>query len=106
MNASELKVGDRIRITAVPGEGIAGYTIHKDTIRVYKKIIARKRSVRINKIDECGSPWYMVKFKNAKLHGGWEYHFLTVADCDTNWVPVRKRAKDGDNIPHRGDSVR
>jgi hypothetical protein len=101
MNTSKLKVGDRIRITAVPGEGIPGYTIHKDTVRVYKKIMARKRSVRIREIDEYGSPWYMVKFKKGKK---WEYHFMVVAECDTNWVPVKRKVKD-DHVSGRGVSI-
>src|SRR5205823_4306232 len=43
----DLRIGDKIRIVGVPGEGIPDYTIHRDTIRVYKKLIDRKRPVRI-----------------------------------------------------------
>lgn len=86
MKASDLKVGDRIRIISVPGEGVPNYTIFNETIRVYKRIIARKRAVRINEIDEDGQPWYCVKFK--RKNGKWEWHHLIVSESDTNWVPV------------------
>ncbi|MBP3956050.1 hypothetical protein J8F10_12230 [Gemmata sp. G18] len=89
MTASELKVGDRIRITGVPGDGIPGYQIHAETVRVYKKLVARGRAVRIYEIDEYGAPWFACRFrtKNKK----WEHHFLAVYDTDTNWVPVIRR---------------
>lgn len=86
MKANELRVGDRIRIVAVPGEGIPNYTIFKETIQVYKKIIARKRAIRINEIDEYGQPCFCVKFK--RKNGQWEWHHLVVFESDTNWVPV------------------
>ena len=57
----------------------------------YKKIIARKRSVRIYESDEWGSPCFMVKFK--KKNGKWEHHLLSVMEEDTNWVPVKKNKK-------------
>jgi hypothetical protein len=89
MKASELKVGDKIRIVAIPGEGIPNYTLHRDTRSVYKKIIARKRSVRIYEIDEYNQPWYAVKF--YRKNGKWEHHILAVMEDDTNWVPVMSR---------------
>jgi len=88
MKISELKIGDKIRIVAVPGEGIKGYTIHPETVQVYKDVIARKRSVRISKIDEYGRPWYNVQFK---VDGHWDWHSLCIMSSDTNWVPVKKR---------------
>ena len=91
MNASNLKVGDRIRIISVPGVGIPNYWIHKDTVQVFKKIIARKRGVRIDRIDEDGTPWYTVRFK---LKGGkWAWNFLAVLEGETNWVAVRPRSR-------------
>jgi hypothetical protein len=89
MKASDLKLGDRIRITRVPGEGVPGYFIHRDTVYVYKKLIVRGRSVRIRRIDEYGSPWYICRFKTRR--GAWETHYLAVYDSDNNWVPVRSR---------------
>jgi hypothetical protein len=88
MKASKLKVGDRIRITGIPGEGVAGYHILPETVRVYKKLIARKRAVRICTIDEYGSPWFACRFRKA---GKWEQHFLAVYDTDNNWIAVKSR---------------
>jgi hypothetical protein len=87
MKSSQLKIGDKIRIIAVPGEGIKDYYIHKHTIQTYKKIIARKRPVK--RIDEYGQPWYEVKFRHKKY--GWEYHSLVIFPSDTNWVKVKPR---------------
>jgi len=84
-----LKIGDKIRIVAIPGEGVPNYTLHRDTRRVYQKIIARKRPVRISEIDKDGLPWYTVRFR--RKNGTWEEHILNVMDQDTNWVPVQKR---------------
>lgn len=89
MKPSELKVGDRIRILKIPGEGIANYTLHRDTKRVYKKLIARGKSVRICRIDEFGSPWYRCRFRTKD--GEWERHWLAVCDWDNNWVVVKHR---------------
>ncbi len=89
MKSSELKIGDRIRITEVPGKGIPNYTIFPETVRVYKKLVKRKRSVRISEFDEFGSPWYHCRFR--KRNGQMEYHSLIVMSSDTNWVLVKKR---------------
>lgn len=89
MNWRDLKVGDRIRIVEVPGKGIPGYTIHPDTVRAYKLLIRRRRSVRICRIDEYGSPWYECRFR--RRNGRLEYHSFIVASADNNWVPVKKR---------------
>ncbi len=89
MNVNELRVGDRIRITGVPGEGIPGYGIQPETVRVYKKLLARNRPVRIYEINEYGQPWFQCKFK--RRNGIWEEHTLAIFDDDTNWVPVKKR---------------
>jgi hypothetical protein len=56
MRASDLQVGDWIRITGIAGVGVPGYYIHKNTVRVYKKLVSRNRPVRIREIDEYGTP--------------------------------------------------
>jgi hypothetical protein len=89
MKASDLKIGDRIRIIGVPGNGIPGYVIMPETVRVYKKLVARNLPVRICEIDEFGAPWYVCRFK--KPNGTWEEHFLAVFDTDGNWKPVQQR---------------
>jgi hypothetical protein len=88
---SDLKVGDRIRIIKMPGEGVPGYYLHPDTGRVFKKLIARGWAVRIARVDEYGSPWYTCRFRLRK--GQWESHHLAVCDLDNNWVMVKPRDK-------------
>jgi len=89
MNATELNVGDRVRIVSIPGEGIPGYILMPETRRVFKRLIARRRPVRIARIDEYGSPWYDCRFRNRK--GRVEYHSLSIMENETNWVPVKSR---------------
>ncbi|MCE9568273.1 MAG: hypothetical protein K8U57_40250 [Planctomycetes bacterium] len=93
MKSSDLKVGDRIRIIGIPGDGISGYQIFPETARVYKKLVARGRSVRIYQIDEDGSPWFACRFRTKA--GKWEYHFLAVSDTDSNWIAVKGRQMGG-----------
>jgi len=69
MRPSDLKVGDRIRIIGMPGDGVPGYYLHSDTKRVFKMLIARGRSVRITRIDEYGSPWYAYVFRRRMDDG-------------------------------------
>jgi hypothetical protein len=91
VTASELRIGDLILITGVPGEGIPNYYIHRETTRVFKKLVARKRPVRIRRIDEYGAPWYLCKFK--KRDGTFEVHDLAVCEGETNWLLVKRRPK-------------
>lgn len=93
MNINDLQIGDKVRIVAVPGEGIDNYNLQKETRAVYKKIISRNAPVRINEIDEWGNRWYSVRFKR---YGRIEHHFLNITQDDTNWVKVKKRKKLGD----------
>ncbi len=89
MKPGDLRVGDRIRIVGIPGEGVPGYYLHRDTRRVFKKLVARRRPVRIAWIDEYGSPWYRYRFRTKG--GRWESHHLAVLEGETNWVLVRRR---------------
>lgn len=92
-NPRDLRVGDRIRIIRLPGEGVPGYFLHPDTRRVFKKLMARGRSVRIARIDGQGAPWFACRFrrKGERL----EWHELAVCQSDKNWVRV---------VPHREKS--
>lgn len=81
-----LKTGDRIRIVGIPGEGIPGYYLHADTRRVYKKLVARKRPVRICEVDEYGVPWFQCRFK--RKNNTWEHHRLAVYEGETNWNKI------------------
>src|SRR5438552_4184044 len=86
---SDLRIGDRIRIIGIPGAGVAGYYLHADTKRAFDKLIARRRSVRIDRIDEYGSPWYTCRFRTKA--GRWEWHLFAVCNLDNNWVSVKSR---------------
>ncbi len=83
-----MRVGDRVRIVRLPpGCDEPGYTFHRDTRRLYKRLIARRRSLRVAKIDEYGVPWVHSRFRLKD--GRIEYHSLSLND-DT-WVKVRPR---------------
>jgi hypothetical protein len=73
----QLKVGDKIRLTEVPREFFQkGYHIHRDTLRVYRILVARRRPLRIWMIDEYRQPWIQCRFRRNDGH--WEYHSLAV----------------------------
>jgi hypothetical protein len=88
----KLRVGDRVRIVGIPGEGVAGYYLHRDTRRAYKILIARRRPVRIYTVDHEGLPWF--RFRVKLRNGTWEHHFMCIAPADDNWVKVRQRPAD------------
>ena len=72
-----LRVGDKVRITEIPAEFLTpGYTIFPETMRAYKRLIARRRPLRIARIDEWGLPW--VDFQFQLKDGRWEYHSLAI----------------------------
>jgi hypothetical protein len=86
-----LKVGDRVRLVEIPPELLGeGYYIHRDTKRVYKKLFARGRSVRVFRIDEWGAPWIRCGFR--KKSGGIEWHDLTVTHSGLARVNPRKKS--------------
>lgn len=81
IKASRLKAGDRIRLLGLPGEGQPGYYMHRDTRRVYRKLLARRGPVRINSVDRLG-PWIHCQLQQKD--GRIEYHWLVIADDDRN----------------------
>ncbi len=81
-----LRVGDRIRIVRMPSDAdTPGNTFLPETRRLYKKLIARGRSLRIYMIDEYGLPWVRCRFR--RKNGSWEHHWLAVND--DSWVRVK-----------------
>ncbi len=91
MNAWNLKVGDLIRIKAVPaGIGTPNYFLHPQSKRAYLKLIARGRPVRI-KGRYQGYPCYDFRLRDRK--GRLEWHSMIVMDGDDNWVRVKRRTK-------------
>jgi hypothetical protein len=72
-----LRVGDRIRIVEVPSEFFhEGYYIHRDTLRAYRRLVARGRPLRVCKVDEWSVPWVRCCFR--RKNGRWEHHSLAV----------------------------
>lgn len=72
-----LRVGDRIRIAEFPPEFLRpGYCLHRDTIAVYRKLVARRRPLRIGWIDEWKMPWVQCRFR--RKDGRWQHHTLAV----------------------------
>ncbi|HKB05967.1 MAG TPA: hypothetical protein VKD90_27480 [Gemmataceae bacterium] len=85
-----LRIGDRIRVVRMPSDADAtDYFFAPETRRLYRKLIARGRSLRIFQIDEHGLPWVACRFH--RRDGSWEHHWLAVND--DSWVPVRRRRR-------------
>jgi hypothetical protein len=86
----ELRIGDRIRLVAMPTEfAQAGYLLYPCTRRVYERLIARRRPVRVCRIDDWGIPWIRCQFRLKDGRRG--YHSL--AFNHDGWVRVRPRPK-------------
>jgi hypothetical protein len=86
----ELRVGDRVRFVRMPtGVDAPGYTFHRDTRRFYQRLIDRRRSSRVYKIDEWGLPWIRCRFR--RKNGSWDYHWLAIND--ESWVRVTRRTQ-------------
>jgi hypothetical protein len=84
-----LKVGDRVRLVEYPPEFRPGYQIHPDTVSVYKKLIARGRSMRVYWLDHCGAPWIRCRFR--RRNGQWEHHYLCLCHDGISRVKPRVR---------------
>jgi hypothetical protein len=84
----DLRVGERIRIVQMPlGAVTPGCTFFPETRRLYKRLIARGRSLRVFQIDEYGLPWIQCRIRLR--NGKWEHHWLAVND--NSWVRVKHR---------------
>jgi hypothetical protein len=87
-----LQVGDEIRLVEMPPEFLrSGHFVHPDTLRVYKKLIARRRPLRVYKIDAWGLPWVQCRFR--RKDGRWEWHYLAVNHGGIVKVQRRKRTR-------------
>jgi hypothetical protein len=89
----DLRIGDRIRFVSMPTEfARPGYFVHRDTLRVYRRLIERRRPVRIAYFGDWGDqkvPWIRCQF--CRKDGRIEYHSLMINH--DGWVRVRPRAK-------------
>jgi hypothetical protein len=91
MNESwrDLRVGERIRLVEMPCDFLhSGYLLSPCTRRVYERLIARRRPIRVFKIDELGLPWVRCNFREGG--GRWGYHSL--AFNHDGWVRVQPRS--------------
>jgi len=78
-----------VRLVEIPPEFLrVGYGIHKDTMRVYRLLLARGRPLRVAYLDELGMPWVRLK---EKRYGRWYHHGLLFNHA--GFVRVKKRAK-------------
>jgi len=86
-----LKLGDRIRIVRLPPEWkTANYHVTRSTREVFRRLIARRRPIRINEIDERGLPWIRCQFIGRT--GRKEIHFLVIDDgCWVRVIPRKRR---------------
>jgi hypothetical protein len=85
----KLRVNDRIRFVHMPTEfSRPGYFVHRDTRRVYRRLIERGRSVRVFMIDEWKLPWIRCQFRLED--GRIEYHWLAINH--DGWVRVQRRS--------------
>lgn len=81
-----LRVGDRIRFVAMP-TGFSRDNCHEDTLEAYCILIARRRPVRVYRLDEWNMPW--IQFRVRLPNGRWEHHALLINH--DGWVRVRQR---------------
>ena len=88
----KLRVGDRIRIVSMPSEfSRPGRFVHQDTLRVYRRLIERGRSVRVAYLEQWGestAPWIRCQFRQKD--GSIEYHSLMINH--DGWVRVKPRS--------------
>ena len=88
----KLRVGDRIRFVSMPSERTRpGYFVHRETLRVYRRLIERRRSVRVAFLDDWGhekAPWIRCQFR--RKDGRIEYHSLMINH--DGWVRVKSPA--------------
>jgi hypothetical protein len=84
----QLRVGDRIRLVSWPPEWEQpGFHVPACTRRLVRRLIARRRPLRVYRIDECGTPWIQCRLRNKR--GGWDHHFLSITQG--GWVRVKPR---------------
>jgi hypothetical protein len=80
-------VGDRVRIVRLPSIwDRPDYRVDPSTQRLYRRLIARKRSMRVFWIDEFDQPWIQGRHRDKST-------WWTLAISDDSWVRVKRRAK-------------
>ena len=89
-NWKKLRVGDRIRIVAIPQGDQRQYEESGDdfTVRVLRRLIRKKSAVRIGMIDDFSYPWLHYRFRNSR--GKIEDHSLSVSDNESWRYAIRR----------------
>ena len=87
MDEKPLKVGERVRLVRLPPHWAdPAYHVPWSTRDVYRRLIARRRALRIDEVDEHGA-WVRCQFPSRA--GRMHYHHLVLDDgC---WVRVVSR---------------
>jgi len=64
-----LRIGDRIRLVAIPLDFLDWKSLHRETKQAYKYLLGRRRPVTVWQIDEYGMPWVLFRFreKNGRI---------------------------------------
>jgi hypothetical protein len=83
---SSLRVGDRIRILAIPGKDVAGYCLLEDTRDLFERLVTGRIVLKIYEIDEWGRPWVRCRSGNSACD-----EYLAIDDYDT-WELVTEGA--------------
>lgn len=77
MQPRALRIGDRVRIVRLPPMwSTPGYRVPASTRRVYQLMISRRRTVRIDNVDDWGA-WVQVLIRGKR---GLEHHHITPDD--------------------------
>ena len=85
---SQLKVGDRVRIIAVPEEwSRPGFFVHRDSRAFMQAMIKRRFPSRVFKIDADGVPWIRAR---TKVGDRLVYHEWDIRES-TGWKRIEPR---------------
>ena len=84
----ELVVGDRIRLVADPPEWQhPSHYVPLCTRKLWRRLVARRRSLRVCEVDQWGTPWVRCRMRGRD--GRWEHHSLAIVEG--GWVRVKRR---------------
>jgi hypothetical protein len=85
-----LKVGARVRIVRFPpGWAEPGFHVPWSTREVYRRLMARRRSLRIDLVDAWGA-WVRCQFRSRA--GRMHYHSVVLDDgCWVRVIPRKPR---------------
>ena len=90
MSDKPLKVGERVRLIRFPPHWTdPAYHIPWSTREVYRRLMARRRPLRVDEVDEHGA-WVLCKFPSRA--GRVHYHHIVLDDgCWVRVIPRKGR---------------